>query len=168
MRCFPDVRRCIAIIILLVNGIFLHESFNVIFTTMKCRTRRCWVRTGSVVPRQQVIMSNNTSPFTATWLIYTARTMPRKHEAFTRGWANAGPLSATLAQHYPNLGWMLRVFRVVLFRAVDWCSCFTRKIQHGGDWERPRPQARKNFHNFLLTVRTLSWACDLVPEMLLI
>ena len=63
---------------------------------------------------------------------------------------------------------MLRVFRVVLFKAVDWCSCFTPKIQHGGDWERPRPQARKNFHNFLMTVRTLSWACDLVPEMLLI
>ena len=30
--------------------------------------------------------------------------------------------------------------RVVLSQAVDGCICFTRKIQHGGDWERFRTQ----------------------------
>ena len=58
--------------------------------------------------------------------------------------------------------------RVVLTEAVDWldwCICFTRKIQHGGDWERSLP---KNVHNFLMTERPLSWACRHGTEMLLI
>ena len=58
--------------------------------------------------------------------------------------------------------------RVVLSEAVDWCICFTRKIQHGGDWERSRHQGQKNVHNFLMTVRPLSWACGHETEMLLI
>ena len=58
--------------------------------------------------------------------------------------------------------------RVVLSEAVDWCICFTRKIQHGGDWERSRPQGPKNVHNFLMTVRPLSSACGHGSEMLLI
>ena len=62
--------------------------------------------------------------------------------------------------------------RVILSDAVDGCICFTRKIQHGGDWERSRRQGPKNVHNFLLimTVRplTLSWACRHGTEMLLI
>ena len=58
--------------------------------------------------------------------------------------------------------------RVVLSEAVDGCICFTRKIQHGGDWERSRPQGPKNVHNFLMTVRPLSWACGHGTEMLLI
>ena len=58
--------------------------------------------------------------------------------------------------------------RVVLSEAVDWCICFTRKIQHGGDWERSRPQGLKNVHNCLMTVRPLSWACGHGAEMLLI
>ena len=58
--------------------------------------------------------------------------------------------------------------RVVLSEAVDWCICFTRKIQHGGDWERSRPRGPKNVHNFLITVRLLSWACGHETEMLLI
>ena len=49
--------------------------------------------------------------------------------------------------------------RVVLSEAVDSCICFTQKIQHGGDWQRSRPQWPKNVHNFLMTVRPLSWAC---------
>ena len=57
---------------------------------------------------------------------------------------------------------------VGLSEAVDWCICFTRKIQHGGEWERSRPQGPKNVHNFLMTVRHLSWACGLGTEMLLI
>ena len=32
--------------------------------------------------------------------------------------------------------------------AVDGCICFTRKIEHGGDWERSRPQGPENDHNF--------------------
>ena len=51
---------------------------------------------------------------------------------------------------------------------MDGCICFTRKIQHGCDWERSRPQGPKNVHNFLLTVRPLSWACGHGTEMLLI
>ena len=43
--------------------------------------------------------------------------------------------------------------RVVLSEAVDWFICFTRKKQHGGDWERSRPQGPKNVYNFLMTVR---------------
>ena len=60
--------------------------------------------------------------------------------------------------------------RVVFSEAVDGCICFTRKIQNGGDWERsrPRPQGPKNVHNFLTTVRPLSWACGHGTEMLLI
>ena len=58
--------------------------------------------------------------------------------------------------------------RVVLCEAVDWFICFTRKIQHGGDWEHSRPQGPKNVHNFLMTVRPLSWAGGHGTEMLLI
>ena len=57
---------------------------------------------------------------------------------------------------------------VVPSQAVDWCICFTRKIQQGGDWERTRPQGPINVHNFLVTVRPLSWACRHGTEMLLI
>ena len=41
-------------------------------------------------------------------------------------------------------------------------------FQHGGDRERYRRQAPKNAHNFLITVRKISPACDLVAKMLLI
>ena len=57
---------------------------------------------------------------------------------------------------------------VVLSEAVDGCICFTRKIQHGGDWERSRPQGSRNVQNFLMTVRPLSWAFGIETEMLLI
>ena len=57
---------------------------------------------------------------------------------------------------------------IVLSEAADECICFTRKIQYGGDCERFRPQGPKNVHNFLLTVRPLSWACGHRTEMLLI
>ena len=57
---------------------------------------------------------------------------------------------------------------VVLSEAVDWRDCFTQKIQHGGDWERSWPQGLKNVHNFLMTMRPLSWACGHGTEMLLI
>ena len=50
---------------------------------------------------------------------------------------------------------------------MDWCTCFTLKIQHGCDWERSRPQGPKNVYNFLMTVRPLSWACGHGTEMLL-
>ena len=39
-------------------------------------------------------------------------------------------------------------------------------FQHGGDWERSRPQGPKNVHNFLMALRKISWAFDLVAEML--
>ena len=58
--------------------------------------------------------------------------------------------------------------RVVLSEAVDGCICFTRKIQHGRDWERSWPQGSRNVHNFLMTVRPLRWACGIETEMLLI
>ena len=64
--------------------------------------------------------------------------------------------------------WWILHSRVVLSDIVDWCICFTRKIQHGGDWERSRPQGLKNVQNFLLNVRPLSWACGHGTEMLLI
>ena len=48
-----------------------------------------------------------------------------------------------------------------------WSRSFTRKIQHGGDWERSRPQGPKNVRNFLITVRPLFWACGHGTEMLL-
>ena len=41
-------------------------------------------------------------------------------------------------------------------------------FQHGGDWERSRPQGSKNVHTFLMTLRPLSWACGHGTEMLLI
>ena len=34
--------------------------------------------------------------------------------------------------------------------------------------ERSRPQGLKNVHNFLMTVREMSWVCDIVAKMLLI
>ena len=40
-------------------------------------------------------------------------------------------------------------------------------FQHGGDRERYRPQAPQNALNFLITVRKISPACDLVAKMLL-
>ena len=58
--------------------------------------------------------------------------------------------------------------RVVLSEAVDWCDFFIPKNQHGSDWERCRPQGRKNVHTFLRTVRPVSWACGHETEMLLI
>ena len=58
--------------------------------------------------------------------------------------------------------------RVVLSEAVDGCICFTRKIQHGGDWQRSRPQGPKNVHSFLMTLRPQSWACGHGTDMLLI
>ena len=58
--------------------------------------------------------------------------------------------------------------RVVLSEAVDGCICLTRKIQHGGDWERSRTQGPKNVDNFLMTLRSLSWACGHGTEKLLI
>ena len=51
---------------------------------------------------------------------------------------------------------------------MHWCTCFTVKTQDGGDCERSRPQGPKNVHNFLITVRPLSWACWHGTEMLLI
>ena len=63
---------------------------------------------------------------------------------------------------------MVRFCHVGHSEAVDRCICFTRKILHGGDWERARPQGSKNVHNFLMTVRPLSWACGHGTEMLLI
>ena len=41
---------------------------------------------------------------------------------------------------------LVNVSHVVLSEAVDWCICFTPKIQHGGDLERSRPQDPKNVH----------------------
>ena len=65
--------------------------------------------------------------------------------------------------------WCLHHSRAVLAEAVDSHSTrFSRKIQHIGDWEWSRLQCPKNVHNFLMTVRKMSWACDLVAEMLLI
>ena len=58
--------------------------------------------------------------------------------------------------------------RVILSEAVDGCICFTRKIQHGSDWERSRPQGPKNVHNFSMTMRPLSLACGHGTEMFLI
>ena len=58
--------------------------------------------------------------------------------------------------------------RGALSEAVDGCICYTRKIQHGRDWERSRSQGQKNAHNFLMTVRPLNWACGYGTEMLLI
>ena len=56
--------------------------------------------------------------------------------------------------------------RDVLSEAVDCCIRFKINVfQHGGDLETQGP---KNVHNFLMTVRKISWACDLVAEMLLI
>ena len=56
------------------------------------------------------------------------------------------------------------ISRVVLSEAVDWCLCFTWKFQHGGDWERSRPQSPKNVHNFFsncanteLSMQALNW-----------
>ena len=63
--------------------------------------------------------------------------------------------------------WIIH-WRVVLFEAVDGCICFTRKIQHGGDWERSRRKGPKNVHNFIMTVRPQSWACGHGTEMFLI
>ena len=63
---------------------------------------------------------------------------------------------------------MISSCRIVLSEAVDGCICFTWKIQHGGDLEQSRPQDPKNVHNFLSTVRHLSWACGHGTEMLLI
>ena len=57
--------------------------------------------------------------------------------------------------------------RVVVSEAVDWYICFTRKIQHGGDWEQSCHQYPNYVHNFLMTVRAVNWACGHVTEMLL-
>ena len=101
---------------------------------------------------------------------------PCQHDTLSWYWFNVGPPSATLVQHWADTGPVYRVFclglclhsRVVLSEAVDLCIYFTRKIQHGGDWERSRPQGPKNVHNFLMTVRLLSWAWERVAEILLI
>ena len=98
-------------------------------------------------------------------------------------WASIADDEPTLAQHYVDGcclvshhdGWPHNIDNPAVQiavspspKAVDWCICFTRKIQHCDDWERSRPQGQKNVHNFLLTVRPLSWACEHGAEMLLI
>ena len=60
-------------------------------------------------------------------------------------------------EHFSIKPYILLPSRVVLSEAVDWCICFTRKIQHP-----------KNVHNFLMTVQPLSWACGHGTKMLLI
>ena len=46
---------------------------------------------------------------------------------------------------------------------IDVIICFIRKIQHGGYWERSRPQGPKHVHNFLmnatseLSMRAWNW-----------
>ena len=67
---------------------------------------------------------------------------------------SAPPPSSTLLRHCGNAGSVLShgqsgSSRTVLSEALDWCIFFTKKIQHGGDWERSRPQGSKNVHNFL-------------------
>ena len=70
---------------------------------------------------------------------------------------------------FESLGLETIIYSHVVFsEAVDWCICFTWKIQHGGDWERSRPLGPENFHNFLMTVRPLCWACGHGTEMLLL
>ena len=58
--------------------------------------------------------------------------------------------------------------RVVASEVVDCCHRFTLKnqnfFQHGGNWDR----SLKNVPNFLMTVRKMSWAFDLVAAMLLV
>ena len=44
---------------------------------------------------------------------------PAKHNTSTPCWDNAGPSSATLAQHCPNNGSMISVFLVVVDKAAD-------------------------------------------------
>ena len=100
------------------------------------------------------------------------RYMPRKHWTLNHCLANVSPPSTTLVQHWPNIGSMTRVYWVeyscvVLSEAVDWCICFTRKNQHGRDWERSRPQGPKNVHNLLIAVRSVSWAYGHGTELLL-
>ena len=47
---------------------------------------------------------------------------------------------------------------VVLSEAVDWCICFTRKVQHGSGWEYSRPKVQNITINFLMTVPCGLWA----------
>ena len=85
-------------------------------------------------------------------------------------WQSVRVANIKTAQSYrPAFAMLLLCYcRVVLSEAVDGCIFFTQKIQHGGDWERSRPQGPKNVHNFLMTVRPLSWACGHGTELLLI
>ena len=59
-------------------------------------------------------------------------------------------------RHWSGVNKTINYCRGPLSEAVDGCICYTRKKQHGGDWERSRPQGPKNVHNFLMTVRPLS------------
>ena len=52
--------------------------------------------------------------------------------------------------------------------AVDWCICYTRKIQHGGDWERSRPQGPKNMYITFNDCATSNLSMRAWTEMLLI
>ena len=50
-----------------------------------------------------------------------------------------------------------------------WSASWVNVFQHGGDWERSLSQGYlKNAHNFLLMLRQMNWACDIVAKMLLI
>ena len=52
-----------------------------------------------------------------------------------------------------------------LYGEIRKSTILLRMVFDGGDWERYRPQGLKNVHNFLMTVRPLSWASGHGTEM---
>ena len=98
------------------------------------------------------------------WYIYTWKSQFRVWEyplpAFRNVFKLSWSLLVCILMSLPS--------NVVLYEAVDWCIWFIRKIPHGGDRARSRPQGLKNVHNLLMTVWPLSWACGHGTGMLLI
>ena len=78
---------------------------------------------------------------------------------------------ASIIKHIIHVCWLIKQWPWRPHRGRGLGIRFTWKnqvFQHGGDWEWSWPQAPKNVHNYLITVRKKSWAYDLVAEMLMI
>ena len=110
--------------------------------------------------------------WTSVWSVYRVCWVCLVHRL--RRWTNIKPTSV---QHLVFAGWVLcrdvlSESRGLLYSFYPKKSTFfnvaVTESEHGGDRERSRTQCPENFHNFLMTARKMSWACDLVAEMLLI
>ena len=122
----------------------------------------------------------NGACFAGNYLPWNITSQVRTHLT-EETWSNAGSMLDHRLRRWSNIEAALGTLLVFIqtapgYDAVSrglWIAVFvlpgkSNVFQHGGGWERSRPQGPKNAQNFLMTMRHMSWACDLIAEMVLI